>query len=221
MLRRELSLVGIFAAVAIMAACGGQAAPATGTASLQEKTEPGLTGPGITQERPTAAPTAMPSAATQLPALVHATTTPTQAVSVRLIETPIPPSPERQLPVPTDTPSTTNTTSEDSPEDIEAVRKIVKEYWMAFNDYDADRALPILEDGYRALEEELIRRDIGRMKLFRVKLVMSEESPPTLNDDGDYVAYVWLKTPIDSRRVRMVFRNIYGEWRIIFSGEAE
>ena len=59
---------------------------------------------------------------------------------------------------------------------------MIEEYWGAFNDYDADHALSMLEAGYRAAEKELIRRDIGRMKLFRVKLEVSEETAPTLND---------------------------------------
>ena len=98
---------------------------------------------------------------------------------------------------------------------------MVVEYWGAFNDYDADHALNMLEASYRDLEEELIRRDIGRMKLFRVKLVMSEEIPPTLNAEGDYETRLKLETPIDSRSVSMVFRRTEGEWWIVFSDEVE
>ena len=96
---------------------------------------------------------------------------------------------------------------------------MVETYWGAFNDYDADSALSMLEESYRALEDELIRSDIGRMKLFRVQLDVSEETPPTLNADGDYETYLSLKTPIDSRTVLMVFRRIDRQWQIVFSDE--
>ena len=98
---------------------------------------------------------------------------------------------------------------------------MVEEYWGAFNDYDADHVLSMLETGYRATEDELIRRDIGRMKMFRVKLEVSEETPPGLNGDGDYEARLRVKTPIDSRFVSMVFRRIEGKWWIVFSDEVE
>ena len=98
---------------------------------------------------------------------------------------------------------------------------MVKAYWGAFNDYEADRALPMLEDGYRELEEDLIRRDIGRMKLFRIRLDVSEETPPVPNADGDYETWISMKTPVDTRSVKMIFRRIDGQWRIVFSDEVE
>ena len=103
-------------------------------------------------------------------------------------------------------------------EDIAAIRAIVVAYWEAFNDWDADRALLMLEPGYRATEEEFIRHDIGRLEQFGVRLDVSEETPPTLSDDGDYETYVTMVTPIDTLRLRMVFRRIDGEWWIVFSG---
>ena len=111
--------------------------------------------------------------------------------------------------------------SSGSPDDVTAIRRIVREYWAALNDYDVDRALPMLEPSYRAQEAEPIRKDIGRMKTFRVKLRVSEESPPTLNQNGDYETYLRLKTPIDTRKSKMVFSLIDGQWQIIFSGEVE
>jgi hypothetical protein len=98
---------------------------------------------------------------------------------------------------------------------------MINEYWEALNDYDVDSAMPMLEESYRATEEELIRKDIGRMKLFRVKLGVFEETPPTLNADGDYETYVSVETPIDTRTVMMVFRRIDEEWRIVFTGEVD
>ena len=105
--------------------------------------------------------------------------------------------------------------------DAEAIRLMVDEYWEALNDYDVDRALPMLEESYRKAEEELIRSDIGRMKLFRVKLGVSEATPPTVNSDGDYETYLTIETPIDTRRVLMRFRLIGNQWWIVFSDEVE
>ena len=67
----------------------------------------------------------------------------------------------------------------------------------------------------------MIRRDIGRMRLFRAKLRVAEETPPTLNADGNYETCVTLTTPIGTRRLLMVFRRIGGEWRIMFSDEVD
>ena len=82
--------------------------------------------------------------------------------------------------------------SNGSPDEVTAIRQIVKEYWDALNDYDVDRALPMLEPGYRAQEEEPIRQDISRMRMFRVKLGVSEETPPALNKNGHYETYLKL-----------------------------
>ncbi len=106
-------------------------------------------------------------------------------------------------------------------ENIQAIKRIVDEYWKALNDYDVDHAITMLEPGYRTSQEELIRSDIGRMKLFRVKLGVSEEMPPTLNEDGDYETYLSIETPVDTRRVLMVFRQIDGGWWIIYSSEVK
>ena len=99
--------------------------------------------------------------------------------------------------------------------------QMVEVYWGAFNAYDADLALSLLEENYRADEEDLIRRDIGRMKLFRVKLGVSVGKPLALNEAGDYEIYLNLRTPVDTRRVMMLFRRIDGDWMIVFSGEVD
>ncbi len=151
-----------------------------------------------------------PSAATEVATLpsppATATPTPTQAPT----QTPTATSTPRPPPDPTPT--------ENPAADIAAIRAIVVAYWEAFNDWDADRALSMLEPAYRAAEDPLIRRDIERMEQFGVRLEVSEETPPTLNDDGDYETYVTMVTPIDTRRLRMVFRRSDGAWWIVFSG---
>lgn len=138
----------------------------------------------------------------------------------------VPPTPSESptaAPEPTimPTPSPTQPESTHTPpeQEVAEIRQIVEAYWIAFNEYDVNHAVTMLEPGYRAQEEELIRSDIGRMKLFRVKLEVSEETPPSLNEDGDYETYLSMKTPVDTRRVLMVFRRIDGQWWIVFSGE--
>ena len=105
--------------------------------------------------------------------------------------------------------------------DVAVITRMVEDYWGAFNAYDADLALSMLEPSYRADEDELIRRDIGRMKLFRVKLDVSEETPLRLTESGDYEIYLRLSTPVDTRRVKMVFRRIEDRWAVVFSDEVK
>lgn len=125
-----------------------------------------------------------------------------------------------QVSTPTGTPTATPS-AVSSAEDIATIMRIVEDYWAALNDYDVDLALTMLEDSYRAKEEDPIRRDIGRMKLFRVKLGVSVEKPLALNEAGDYEIYLELTTPVDTRRVLMQFRRIDGDWMIVFSGEVD
>ena len=106
-------------------------------------------------------------------------------------------------------------------EDVAAIRGIVSKYWEAFNDYDVDHAVTMLEESYRAREVELIRGDIGRMRIFRVKLDVTEKTPPAINADGDYETYLSMETPIDTRTVKMVFRRIDGQWWIVYSSQIE
>ncbi len=123
--------------------------------------------------------------------------------------------------MPTQAPAQTEPSDSTPAQEVAEIRQMAEAYWEALNEYDVDHAVTMLEPSYRAQEEELIRSDIGRMQLFRVKLGVSVETPPSLNADGDYVTYLSLETPVDTRRVLMVFRRIDGQWWIIFSDEVE
>lgn len=125
-------------------------------------------------------------------------------------------TPPPTTPTPTEAPAETTTTPS-AADDIAAIRAIVEAYWEAFNDWDADRALLMLEPEYRASEDALIRHDIGRLEQFGVRLEVSEETPPALNAEGDYETYVTMVTPVDTLRLLMVFRRIDGQWWIVFS----
>ncbi len=201
MLKRQIVLLGAMAVLAVLLSCRGEPSPAP----LNTGSPPAAL-PTPTALDPATAPTATAATA---PSPATATARPSAtAVQVRLS--------------PTDPPSTATaepTEAVSREEEVAEIGRMVETYWGAFNDYDPDSALSMLEESYRALEDELIRSDIGRMKLFRVQLDVSEETPPTLNADGDYETYLSLKTPIDSRTVLMVFRRIDGQWQIVFSDE--
>ena len=224
MLRRKIILAGALAVLTLFLACRGEPAsslketpipPAVRPTPTEAESPPpqdsagtpGTNASTVAAIRPTVMPTSGP--------------TPPTAVLIRM-------SPTNQLLTPTavpptETPWTTPATlpAREAADDVAEIRRIVTEYWEAFNEYDVDRAVTMLEPGYRAQEEELIRKDIGRMKLFRVKLEVSEDAPPTLNADGDYETYLSIGTPIDTRTVLMVFRRIEGRWWIVYSDEIE
>ena len=143
-----------------------------------------------------------------------------EGVSAADVEAPAPSPTAGQVSTPAYTQTATPNAAA-SAEDLAVMMRIVRAYWGAFNTYDADVALSMLEENYRADEEDLIRRDIGRMKLFRANLDVSEEKPLALNEEGDYEIYLKLATPVDTRRLKMVFRRIEGQWRIVFSDEVE
>ena len=107
------------------------------------------------------------------------------------------------------------------PEEAEALRTLAFGYWKAFNTYDADRALAYLEDGYRQQREEQVRAEIGRLDLFNVQLGVSEEAPPWIIDGGGREMYLTMKEPLGTRRIRMEFRDIDGEWKITFAQQVE
>ena len=224
--RRKIVFVSLLALLVVLAACRGeQPTPDDGTIpAAATKPLPTPSVPPATLPSSPADPSPLPTGVAK--ATVEPVGTATQAgpnqhsqaprsFPVRFVETAAPPTPAP----PTATPAPPEPASHE--ETLTNIRQMVKAYWEAFNDYEADRALPMLEDGYRELEEDLIRRDIGRMKLFRIKLDVSEETPPVPNADGDYETWISMKTPVDTRSVKMIFRRIDGQWRIVFSDEVE
>ena len=219
MLRYQIVLLSILPLLAFMTACKGEPASTPGNASTA-----GSPRPASATNAPPPTPTSVPATSTPIPegnnstgaAESPTTIAPAAPLQVKSTESVANPT------LPPATPeSATPTPLVENPQDVATIKQMIKEYWEALNDYDVDRAILMLEKSYRAAEEELIRGDIGRMKLFRVKLGMSEETPLALNDDGDYETYLNAKTPIDTRRVFMVFRKIDRQWWIVFSGEVE
>ena len=215
MLTRGILIAGLLAAAAMLTACASGAPPVTNPDNVSEQFTPEPAFP-----TPTAAPvTHSPATAKQSQDSVDRSSS-VNGVSAEGAEAPGSSPSAAQVSTSTAMPTATPSTVA-SAEDSATIMRIVEAYWDAFNSYDADVAVSMLEDNYRASEEDLIRRDIGRMKLFRVKLEVSEGKPLALNEAGDYEIYLKLATPVDSRRLKMVFRRIQGQWLIVFSDEVE
>ena len=124
-------------------------------------------------------------------------------------------------PIPGDEPEPTSVPAEDAEEEADTFRQMTFDYWEAFNAYDADRVLGFLEEGYGREREEKIRGDIGRLKLFSVQLGVTEEGPPSMVDEDEWEMYLTMKEPLGTRRIRMAFREVGGEWKITFSEEVK
>ena len=130
--------------------------------------------------------------------------------------TPAPVRDPDPAPVPVDDPTPTSDAAQ-----ADTFRQMTFDYWEAFNAYDADRVLGFLEEGYGREREEKIRGDIGRLKLFSVQLGVTEESPPSIVDEDEWEMYLTMKEPLGTRRIRMAFREVDGEWKITFSEEVK
>ena len=114
-------------------------------------------------------------------------------------------------------PPETQSVSDLDAADAAALRSLTEAYWDAFNGYEPDTVLSLLEPGYRAERDETIRSEIGRLSAFGVTLGVSVETPPALIGPDEAETLVSLRTPLGSRQVRMVFTRIEGEWWITFA----
>lgn len=213
-MRSPLFRIGILVILAYLSACSSEPSPTAGrnAASTKAPPTPAMPAPRL----PNTAASSIPMRARSS---VRQETIPlaTARATEKITQT----QPAEESVIPSLAPPNPAPGGSGSPDEVDAIRLMAKEYWAALNDYDAHRALPMLEPGYRAEEEEQIRKDIGRMKIFRVKLGVSEDTPPTLNEDGDYETYINLETPIDTRRVLMRFSHINNQWLITYSDEVE
>ncbi len=205
---RLWAVLGAFVMLAAIGVACGSSTPPTPTAAP----EPTPT------ELPQAAPTEKPQA------------TPTGKSPVTPTEKPQVPSTERPQATPTERPQVTPTekpqvapTEEPQvhPQEADALRKLAFAYWEAFNAYDADKALGYLEEDYRQQQDSAVRDDIGMIELFSVKLGMSEETPPQVAGNDEWEMYLTMKEPLGTRRIRMAFRKVAGDWKIIFAEEAK
>ena len=76
--------------------------------------------------------------------------------------------------------------------DTAAIRTLAFAYWEALNLYDSEKALGYLESNYRQKHKSEVESGIGQMKLFRVKLGVAEESPPSMIGPNKVAMYLSL-----------------------------
>ena len=175
-----------------------------------------------TPPTPTAAPEPTPTEVPQATPTGRPQVTSTERPQVTSTERPQVTSTERPQATPAEKPQVALTEEPQvDPQEADALRKLAFAYWEAFNAYDADRALGYLEEDYRQQQDSAVRDDIGMIKLFSVKLGMSEETPPQVVGNDEWEMYLIMKEPLGTRRIRMAFREVAGDWKIIFAEEAK
>ena len=134
-------------------------------------------------------------------------------------------APQTQTETPTPQPSPTPTPAPSAPSlasaEAEALRKLTFDYWDAFNAYDVEKVLSYLEESYRAERENQIRDDIGLLKMFRIKLGVTEHIPPTLTGPDEGQMFLLMKEPLGVRQIRMGFANGDGGWLVTFAEEVK
>ena len=101
------------------------------------------------------------------------------------------------------------------------VREVIREYWEGFNSYDQERVLALLTPEYLQVRSARIISDIGRLKLFWVKLRWQEEGPPTLRADGTTQVFIQVTEPLGTRRVQMDFVKWDEGWKLTYVEEVK
>jgi len=116
------------------------------------------------------------------------------------------------------------TTKPSSPEPVDGlppeVRNLAFGYWEAFNAYDTELVLSYLETSYREEREENLREEIDRLSTFGVKLGITELSPPVIAGPDRAEMFLEMKEPLGTRRIRMGFVLVEGDWMIDFAEES-
>ncbi len=103
--------------------------------------------------------------------------------------------------------------------DAKAVRQRAMAYWAAFNAYKPEKVIAFLDESYKAVEAEVVRTDVGRIKTFHVQLGVSEKTAPVLIGRDRAEIYLDMKTPTGTRTVLMQFVRRGDRWMVTFSEE--
>ena len=101
------------------------------------------------------------------------------------------------------------------------LQELTAAYWDAFNAYDADLVLSYLEESYRVTRDAPIRAEINSISAFGIQLRVQDEGPPVVLDDGKAEMFIELREPLGTRRIRIAFEQIAGEWVITFAEEVD
>ena len=104
------------------------------------------------------------------------------------------------------------------------VTAIMGSYWTEFNAYDADAALALLQESYRATRESAVRAEVAQLKADAVVLEWKQDS--LLRNTGPTSAsiFVLVEYPTGSRRFTFQFVESargQGDWLINFAEETE
>jgi hypothetical protein len=97
-------------------------------------------------------------------------------------------------------------------------------YWAAFNDYDADAALAILEESYKAMRESSIRAEITQLKADAVVLEWTQDSLLRKTGPTSASIFALVEYPTGSRRFTFQFTESargQGDWLINYAEETE
>ena len=87
-------------------------------------------------------------------------------------------------------------------------------YWDALNDYDVDRALSFLEDGYAPEFGSEIRAQVEQLRQSDGPLTVTEDREPFMINFDEAVMFFALGEPPDTSRVQMTFVRADGGWKI-------
>jgi hypothetical protein len=142
-------------------------------------------------------------------------------------ETTPPTTPIAQAPTTTPPPTTPSQAEETTPPateeaitgaDIEAARQVVFAYWEAFNNYDVDGVLALLEDSWREERADDITSEINQMETFGITLNAEEEAEPEVTD-GTVAIKMKIATPLGDRHYTYHLKKIDGDWKIYSAEE--
>jgi pyruvate/2-oxoglutarate dehydrogenase complex dihydrolipoamide acyltransferase (E2) component len=141
-------------------------------------------------------------------------------------------APPTQAPTTTPPPATTAPATETAPpaageaitpEGIEAARQVVFAYWEAYNSYDVDGVLALLEDSWREERADDIASEIGQMEGAKITLGVEEEAEPEVTE-GTIAIKMFIDIPIvfmPDRHYIYYLKKIDGEWKIYSAEEVE
>ena len=100
-------------------------------------------------------------------------------------------------------------------------RALALDYWTAFNDYDADKALSFLEEEYRSRRQSDIRQQIDQLRSSSGQLVVTEDREPFMVGPDEAVMFFSMGDPPDTERVQVTIVRVEDEWKIRYAGESE
>jgi len=108
-----------------------------------------------------------------------------------------------------------------SAEDIAAVRALSDAYWNAWNEYDVDKVLSMLDEPFRKERGEEIRGNVQKLDRWNMSISVSEVTPPKLDTNGEVVMYVNVKKPLSTDLTQMRFKKVGFSWIITYASKDE